>query len=203
MEYFKPVFTRKTFFYIRTTIAAHHPKISFWHFYTPAPQAECAVAFPAVCCLRFAGNFHHPLLQVGKSGVPSLLCLLPAWPVYSVHPGLQFQDVQLGQNWWHGCFHLQDCGWRQANNEHLGYNTISSQYSPAWTRMDVHSLAYTSKIVFLLTHLLPVPRTELRSVALHLLSFFPFLASYLCGVFASINQKMTVKYQEILDLDLT
>lgn len=70
MEYFKPVFTRKTFLYIGTNIAARHPKISFWHFYTPVLQVECAIDFPAVCCLCFAGSFHHPRSAGRKTGGP-------------------------------------------------------------------------------------------------------------------------------------
>lgn len=137
-------------------------------------QVECAIAFLAVT-YSLLGDVTIPVLQVGKSGDSSLLLLL-AWPVDSGHPGLWFQYTQMGKKSWYGYFHLQGCGWRQANNEQLGYNNITSQYSPAWTKMVVHSFTYTSKKkVLLLTWLLPVPRTELRSVAIvHLLSFFPF-----------------------------
>lgn len=103
MEYFKPVFTGKASLLYRN----NHPKISFIHFCKSALQVECAVIFPAVCCLIFAGSRCHPHSKGRKSRESSPSLLASRMGSGFNPPRAPFQHIQLEQNWRHGSCHLQ------------------------------------------------------------------------------------------------
>jgi len=75
------------------------------------------------------GAVTTPVLQVGKPGDPSLLHLLLARLVGSVHPGVSVQYTQMGQKRWHDYFLLHGCGRGRQTMSTLG--TIISPISTA------------------------------------------------------------------------